>query len=496
MKRQTEVESGPTSLGAARVQARNPEGVPDSAQIVAPIDSGARGPCAGAVAASDAAKSTALTVALTVACCVGPAAPGPPAQGSDASGIADLGTADRDRPGRGDAGEGSGDSAVTDVADGGATDGGEGQPGRIVAVEDGPSASRAALQELVPPEVRIQSGYSLHRITFETGARQARLVVAVPSPLPDLPLHAVLHAPGTTGLADACALAESEFGYGLAGLYGARGLVGAVLDPPGRGTPGDAPYLDRPIWGRAVLNGLRALARFGEQRGLPQSGRSAVTGFSRGGHAALAAAQLQPRYAPDLDLRGVAVVAPSSGWVEHWRPGLGFAGDHLVYHALLTWAWRRQEPFPEPWAAEVAPQIDGWMQERCAFPPPEAPAVTLRQVLPRAPEDLFAPEFRTAWRSGEWGRFVRFGELFAAHRLGPVATPVPIRVYQGDADAVVLEPWTRELVTALRQGPAAVDYRVVPGGRHSDIAFGFLAVPQRRTEEGLRWIRERLASDP
>jgi len=37
-----------------------------------------------------------------------------------------------------------------------------------------------------------------------------------------------------------------------------------------------------------------------------------------------------------------------------------------------------------------------------------------------------------------------------------------------------------------------VDYEVVPGGTHFDVAFGFVASKELRTTESIAWIRAQL----
>jgi hypothetical protein len=37
-----------------------------------------------------------------------------------------------------------------------------------------------------------------------------------------------------------------------------------------------------------------------------------------------------------------------------------------------------------------------------------------------------------------------------------------------------------------------VEYEVVPGGGHTDVAFGFVAYRQLRTDESIAWLREHL----
>ena len=57
---------------------------------------------------------------------------------------------------------------------------------------------------------------------------------------------------------------------------------------------------------------------------------------------------------------------------------------------------------------------------------------------------------------------------------------------------MVSELATRQLVMDLRAGGVEVDYQVVPGGRHRDTAFGFLATSDLRTLDAIAWLRRKL----
>lgn len=122
------------------------------------------------------------------------------------------------------------------------------------------------------------------------------------------------YAPGTQGLGDQCApskalAAGTEYeGPFLAGLL-ERGYGVVVTDYEGLGTPGLHTYVNRKAEAYAVLDAIRAAQRL-PGTGLPADGPVAVAGYSQGGGAAAAAAELQPGYAPELDLKGVYAGAP------------------------------------------------------------------------------------------------------------------------------------------------------------------------------------------
>lgn len=118
------------------------------------------------------------------------------------------------------------------------------------------------------------------------------------------------YAPGTQGWGDQCApsreMAAGDFDeqFAVNNLLG-KGWAVVVTDYPGLGTPGNEAYNVGIPEGYGVLDALRAATL------LPGAGLSAgapmgIEGYSQGGGAADWAAQLQPSYAPGLDLLGVA----------------------------------------------------------------------------------------------------------------------------------------------------------------------------------------------
>ncbi len=130
------------------------------------------------------------------------------------------------------------------------------------------------------------------------------------------PRPVVAFGVGTHGIGDSCAPSKSiaQTGSYEAGNFQAlldQGWAVAVTDYEGLGTPGDHTYIVRAAEGRAVLDMVRAAQR------LPGSGVAAsapvgIWGYSQGGQAAAAAAELESSYAPELNVRGtVAGGVPS-----------------------------------------------------------------------------------------------------------------------------------------------------------------------------------------
>lgn len=132
-------------------------------------------------------------------------------------------------------------------------------------------------------------------------------------------------AEGTQGQGDNCAPTRSlesvvsissgdgtALGYEIPNIYAllARGIAVVVTDYVGLGTPDRVhSYTDRVDMGHAVLDSVRAALNL---RGTTITGASPVGlyGYSQGGGATGAAAELAPSYAPSLNLKGAYVGAP------------------------------------------------------------------------------------------------------------------------------------------------------------------------------------------
>lgn len=90
--------------------------------------------------------------------------------------------------------------------------------------------------------------------------------------------------------------------------YLARGYAVEATDYIGLGAPGFYEYLAGRADGHAVLDIIRA----GHMLDPALSESSVLAGHSIGGHSVLLAAELAPRYAPELDVRGALSYAPTS----------------------------------------------------------------------------------------------------------------------------------------------------------------------------------------
>ncbi|WP_280370161.1 lipase family protein [Nocardia wallacei] len=143
------------------------------------------------------------------------------------------------------------------------------------------------------------------------------------------PRPTVVIAPGTVGQGDQCA-ASAAFPIGLnadlaslsisanqealsAASWNALGARVFVTDYIGLGTPGIHTYTNRVEQAHAVLDGARAAAAL---TGGDTAAPLLLWGYSQGGGATAAAAELQPGYAPELNLKGTWAGAPTADLTE------------------------------------------------------------------------------------------------------------------------------------------------------------------------------------
>ena len=162
------------------------------------------------------------------------------------------------------------------------------------------------------PTAGVNAWQILYLSTSVTGAPTAVSgTVLVPAAAYNGTRPVVAYAAGTQGWAFSCApsveMAAGSFDeqFEVNNLL-ARGWAVVVTDYPGLGTPGPELYNVGIPEGYAVLDSLRAAVGLPAD-GLSASAQLAIMGYSQGGGAAGWAAQLQPSYAPGMNLAGIAM---------------------------------------------------------------------------------------------------------------------------------------------------------------------------------------------
>lgn len=274
-------------------------------------------------------------------------------------------------------------------------------------------------------------------------------VVAVPEgdpPPGGFPLVSFGH--GTTGFTDAAAPSRSgntgtpaSFADLLRHLLG-RGYAFAATDYEGLGTPGPLQYVVALSAGRSVLDMARAARRL---TGNAIGARVAVVGHSEGGHAALAAGELAPRYAPELDVRGVVASAPGANLTAIVRRRYATPVTLLNVVALVG-NWR--EVYGAPVGRILSP----------------AGLHDIRQI---AADRLDRIDRRNDPFKADPLRVPPWPRLLRLNTPGAQRTRAPILLLVGAADEQVPADSNLELARRLRKAGDRVRLRVFDGADHA-----------------------------
>jgi hypothetical protein len=313
----------------------------------------------------------------------------------------------------------------------------------------------AQVKALRLPAAPVRSGVDAYRLTYATigvdGAPTTATGLLVLPRNRAARLRTVSYAHGTMAArADAPSRSLDSLAGASVLLFGGAGFATAAPDYLGLGLgPGPHPYMHAASEASASLDMLRAAHAFAARRHRTLDPGTLVTGFSQGGHAAMALGRvLQDGADPRLRLRALA---PMSGPfdIEHAEFPALLAGrlDPLIgnyYLSYLARAWQPlyhvfdgpQDVWAGGWGARVAGLFDGRHDD-----------VAILKLLPPRLAQLITPAFRTRLAHPDGGLAAGLQANDATCDWAPA---VPVRVYAGHADRQVAFANSRHCVAQLR----------------------------------------------
>ncbi|WP_133916671.1 lipase family protein [Streptomyces sp. NBC_00582] len=312
----------------------------------------------------------------------------------------------------------------------------------------------------------------------------------------------IVVAPGTMGQGDQCAaslglehpltvnLRTLSVGYENLAIYRllARGIAVVVTDYPGLGaTDRLHTYVNRVDEAHAVLDAVRA-ARSLAGTSLTTASRVALYGYSQGGGATAAAAELQPSYAPDITLAGTYTGATPADLAAVTR---AIDGSDLA--GALGWS------------------INGFVQSDPELKPiAEAHLNAAGKAALKDLSTMCVGDALFAYNSARSSAWTTDGSslsdivasepalqaFLADQRIGKLRPTSPVRLATGTADDLVPHSQARALAVAWCAKGVDVTYKpvVLPSlGRAVLNHFTPLLTDQG---DAISWLTDRLDGDP
>lgn len=296
------------------------------------------------------------------------------------------------------------------------------------------------------------------------------------------PRPVIAYAPGSYGIADRCS-GSSELGLtttmpALLPLL-AQGYQVVTTDYQGLGTPGEYEFLGRVAGARAVLDAARAAAR-------ETDAPVVVYGYSAGGVASAAAAELASTYAPDVTVVGAYVgAAPTDPVLRvEGQDGTAWAATMLyTINGLLgahpERAGEIRDLFNDRGRAALDAALDFCTTDALAYGSLQSTELT-------ADGSSLA-----ALMTGPV-----LGPLTAANTIGFTAPTLPVMIVQGVNDRSVGIEQSRLLADRWRaSGAADITVREFDFGTELVPAFDHPAANAAAYPEVIGWIDRLVASD-
>lgn len=291
---------------------------------------------------------------------------------------------------------------------------------------------------------------------------------------------AIVWTHGTTGYARHCAPSLQRQPFESGALFSLdrileQGWTLVATDYIGLGTQGPHTYLIGQGEAHAALDAMRAARQLDA---LTLDGRSVVWGHSQGGGAALWAGVLAPSYAPEIDLLGVAALAPVSD-LHGLLDTLPDVPGGAIFASYVLAAYSQTYPDVD-WDRYVHPGASTFLTKastRCL----SDPALLLSVVESLAIDD------DVPWYTADPGTGP-FGQRLTQN-TPPPGVEAPLLIGQGLVDPLIVPAMQERYVAGVCAAGHQVDYRTYEGRDH----VGLVTADSPLIAELLAWTQDRLA---
>lgn len=330
----------------------------------------------------------------------------------------------------------------------------------------------------IPPVRHAVDSYSLRFVSADADGSEVEITAmlfiprfAVPAARPVLVFGA-----GTTGLGDDCApsLERAEqryFGRYRENMlaYAGMGFIVVLPDYVGFGDPSRPQrYFSSAAEGHAMLDAARAVFQ------VMTSSRHVVSplpvvftaGYSQGGHAAFAAADMRSGYAPEVPLAGVIGFGSTNDVESLLREGTCYAPlIFYTYHELYGDEIDPSAYLLDKWAKSLATDATSMCVD------------SFQKYYGFDGRKVYRPEFHAALYGHTLeASYPRLAARLVENRSGFSGHGLPALVVQGAADFIATPETQMRFVAGLREAGSTVLYREYAGVPHKGTRqAGFLA---------------------
>ncbi|MFW5695069.1 MAG: alpha/beta hydrolase family protein [Alkalispirochaeta sp.] len=335
-------------------------------------------------------------------------------------------------------------------------------------------AGEPLFEEFPRPDARY--GVDIYEVTFVTRDADgtlldalATLYLPVADDAEDVPVLAF--GSGTTGIGDQCAPngevpEETRWGWYRQNMqaYAGQGIITIFPDYVGFNNP-DIPqrYFSKAAEGHLMLDALRAVRvaydEYADQidTAVRPGDVNVTSGYSQGGHAALAALDMNDEYAPDLTVAG-AIGFGSTNSVEMLMKEAGYYSPYIIYTYQQIYGTDQVDPaelLQDQWVETLEEDVMGMCVDE------------FQHYYPFEREPLYTEAFYDALYSDTLDQeFPTFKRILDENESGLDNHGKPVLMIQGNQDIIVTNDAQRAFVERLRESGSSVDLVEMEGVRH------------------------------
>ena len=351
-------------------------------------------------------------------------------------------------------------------------------PGTVISVRPAGTARPAQIKQICAP---LFEGYSMPPVRHAVDSYLMRFtsrdadgspveIVAmlfVPQFTVSVARPVLVFGSGTTGLGDDCApsLEEAEkryFGRYRENMlsYAGMGFIAVLPDYLGFNDPSRPQrYFSKIAEGHVMLDAARAVFRYlaGSAHVVTPLPVVFAAGYSQGGHAAFAAADMRSSYAPEIPLAGVIGFGSTNDVEALLREGTCYAPLIFSTYEVL---YGRSDIDPSAYLQEKwARTLDADVTRMCVDQFQKYYGFDGRRV--------YRPDFYSALYGHHLVElYPSLAARLAENTTGLAGHGLPALVVQGGADFIVTSATQSLFVAALRGAGSAVSYREYKGVPH------------------------------